>query len=288
MEEKPASSWTLRLAALGFGILGVAVVYLIAFKISNDIRVISASGIIFLFCAAVWLGRNKSDWFSGIVLIAPMGTIFVYEVLYKVPALWPNLLLWAAAAAIGLVFLRMVRKRIASAIAVVAALLLAAFWFCGWYTPKQLASAYSKVKDTSAPRFNLQPVSRDFESARSGKILVLDFFSTTCAPCIAELPQLMAARGDLKDQHDVEFVLVASDRGNDTPEKFRAFAENRHVTMPLAFDPEGKAHESFGLTGVPALVILDRAGRVRFTHEGYNPAEATFRQDLVQFIKTLN
>jgi len=57
--------------------------------------------------------------------------------------------------------------------------------------------------------------------------------------------------------------------------------------LPLAFDPGGKAHDSFGLTGVPALVIIDRGGRVRFTHEGYNPAEANFRRDLAQFIKTL-
>jgi|SRR5436309_5837475 len=70
-------------------------------------------------------------------------------------------------------------------------------------------------------------------------------------------------------------------------ERFRAFAQRRRLTLPLAFDPGGKAHDSFGLTGVPALVIIDRGGRVRFTHEGYNPAEANFRRDLAQFIKTL-
>jgi hypothetical protein len=79
----------------------------------------------------------------------------------------------------------------------------------------------------------------------------------------------------------------ASDRGNDTPERFRSFIEKRHIALPLAFDVGGKAHDSFGLRGVPALVVLDRNGKVRLTRTGYNAAETTFRRDLVQFLKTL-
>ena len=116
---------------------------------------------------------------------------------------------------------------------------------------------------------------------------MIDFFSTTCVPCIAELPELSAVRAELSQNRDIEFVLVASDRGNDTPERFRSFAQKRHITIPLAFDPEGKVHASFGFTGIPALVVLDRNGKVRLTRTGYNAAETTFRRDLVQFLKTL-
>jgi thiol-disulfide isomerase/thioredoxin len=289
MEEKPSSLWKLRLAALGLGILGVPFVYLIALKISNDLRLISASGIVFLFCAAAWLGRKKQDWLSGILLVAPVTAIFVYEVMNKIPALWPNLVLWAAAVAIGLVFVGILRTRMNAALALVAALLIPTAWFCGWYTPKQLAAAFSKVKDVSAPSFELQPVSNGSvpTSSKAGKVLVVDFFSTTCAPCMAELPEIVAARQDLAGNNDVDFVLVASDLGRDTPDGFRAFAQRRGLTLPLAFDVGGKAHDGFGLKGVPALVVLDRMGRVRFTHEGYNPAEKNFRPDLVQLLKTL-
>jgi len=58
--------------------------------------------------------------------------------------------------------------------------------------------------------------------------------------------------------------------------------------LPLAFDSGGKAHDSFGLTGVPALVVIGRSGVVRFTHEGYKSAETNFWRDLVHFIKTLD
>ena len=51
--------------------------------------------------------------------------------------------------------------------------------------------------------------------AKPGKILVIDFFSTICAPCIAELPEIAAVRSDLSSNDDIEFVLVASDRSSE-------------------------------------------------------------------------
>ena len=81
--------------------------------------------------------------------------------------------------------------------------------------------------------------------------------------------------------------MVASDAGGDTPERFKSFVGRRHITLPLAYDLGGKAHAAFGFTGVPALVVLDRTGRVRLTHEGYNASEMNFRRDLVRFLRTL-
>jgi peroxiredoxin len=286
MEQQAMSSrWKLRLAALCLGALSFGLVLGFAFSFSNDLRLVYAIQATLLFGGAIWLGRKRRDWVAATLFVLPSVAGFSYFV--TLPALWPNNLLWIAVVASGFVIVDLARKRRAFAVALVLALLIGSGWYCFSYVPSQLARSFGQTKDVSAPTYNLQGVSRDFDPSSSGKIVVLDFFSTTCAPCIAELPELMAARAELNQRRDIQFVLVASDKGNDTPEKFRAFAERRHVTMPLAFDPEGKAHDQFGLKGVPALVIVDRAGRVRFTHQGYNPAEANFRRDLVQFIKTL-
>ena len=281
------SRWRLRLIALVLGFLAFGVILAVALYFSNDLRLLYVIEMLLLFCVAMWLGRQRRDWIAAFLLVLPSIVGFSYFTL-KVPALWVNDVLWVAAVAIGIVIVEVARTRPRLAVGLIAALLVASGWYCLSYAPDQLARTFSRTKNASAPMFNLQAVSNGFEPSNAGKIVVIDFFSTTCVPCIAELPQLMAARGDLRDRSDVQFVLVASDRGDDTPEKFRAFAERKHLTVPLAFDPEGKAHDSFGVTGVPALVILDRTGRVRFTHEGFNPAEANFRRDLVQFIKNLD
>lgn len=289
MDEKSKSPWKLRLAAAGFGLLALMVVYGVAILVSNDVRLIYLDGAAVLFCAAIWFGRTKEDWFAAVLLVCPLLASFSYLVLANIPVLWPTLVLWIVAVALGLVFVRTLRTRRQFAVGLAVMLLIGSVWYCVWYAPEQLARSFNRVKDASAPTFILQPVSDGPVpvSSKRGKVLVIDFFSTTCAPCIAELPELTAVRADLSNDHDIEFVLVASDKGNDTPERFRAFAERRHLTLPLAFDVGGKAHDSFGFSGVPALAVLDRTGRVRLTRQGYNGGEANFRRDLVKLLKTL-
>jgi len=276
-------------AALALGILGLLVVYGSALEFSNDLRFIYALGAVVLFSFALWLGRSRAGWFAAILLIAPVVAIFWNEVLLKIPALWPNVALWMVAVTAGLLFARTSRNQRGVVVLLIVALLIGSTWYCGWYAPKQLANSFTRLRDESAPGFVLKPVSNGSVpvAPQRGKILVVDFFSTTCAPCIAELPQFAAARADLSNNRDIEFVLVASDRGRDTPDRFRSFVESRHINVPLAFDEGGKAHDGLGLNGVPAIIVFDRDGKIRLTREGYNAAETSFRQDLVAFLKTL-
>ena len=285
----PRSVWKVWVAALALGILGLLVVYGSALEFSNDLRFIYALGAVVLFSFALWLGRSRAGWFAAILLIAPVVAIFWNEVLLKIPALWPNVALWMVAVTAGLLFARTSRNQRGVVVLLIVALLIGSTWYCGWYAPKQLANSFTRLRDESAPGFVLKPVSNGSVpvAPQRGKILVVDFFSTTCAPCIAELPQFAAARADLSNNRDIQFVLVASDRGRDTPDRFRSFVESRHINVPLAFDEGGKAHDGLGLNGVPAIIVFDRDGKIRLTREGYNAAETSFRQDLVAFLKTL-
>jgi peroxiredoxin len=67
----------------------------------------------------------------------------------------------------------------------------------------------------------------------------------------------------------------------------RAFAQRRQISLPVAFDPDHKTMRAFGLTGFPNLVVIDRTGRVRLTHTGYNSSETSFRRDLTQLLQSL-
>jgi thiol-disulfide isomerase/thioredoxin len=149
--------------------------------------------------------------------------------------------------------------------------------------------ALTHVSNGAAPPFTLQPINQSPvpTGATPGKILVVDFFATWCSPCIAELPELERLHADLQTNRDIEFVLVGTNKGGDTPERVREFAQRHHISLPIAFDAEQRTMHALGVTGFPTLVVIDRAGHMRLTHSGYNTSETSFRRDLTQLLQSL-
>jgi thiol-disulfide isomerase/thioredoxin len=230
--------------------------------------------------------RARGDWITAVLLLSASIFLFALFVLPQTPFLWPTLLLWAA-----IVILLAFRDRLGSMIRIGGAIILVTLsaWYCVFYIPVQMQRALMHVSNGPAPLFTLQPISQGPvpTGATRGKILVVDFFATWCSPCIAELPELERLRADLQTNRDIEFVLVGTNKGGDTAERVRVFVQRRHISLPVAFDPEQRTMHAFGLTGFPTLVVIDRAGHVRLTHTGYNSSETSFRQDLTQLLQSL-
>lgn len=289
MDSMPAhrTSWKVRLVAFGIGIIVAAAVFGIALVLSDDLRLLYLSGALLFAFAAFLLGtRAQEDLIAAVLLLFASTFLFAFFVLSQTPFLWPTLLLWMA-----IVVWLLFRKRFARMITIVGAMILIAVsaWYCAFYIPVQMRRALTHVGNGAAPPFTLQPISQSPVPIRStpGKILVLDFFATWCSPCIAELPELERVRADLQAIRDIEFVLVGTNSGGDTPERMRAFAQRRHISLPVAFDPDRKTMHAFGLSGFPNLVVIDRTGRVRLMHTGYNSSETSFRRDLTQLLQSL-
>jgi peroxiredoxin len=273
--------------AFGIGIIVTAAVFGIALIASDDLRFLYLSGAVLLAVAALLFGaRIREDWIAAVLLLFASMFLFAFFVLPQTPFLWPTLLLWAA-----IVTLLLFRKRFGKSVRIGGAVILVAVsaWYCVFYIPVQMQRALTHVTNGQAPPFTLQPISQGPvpNGATRGKILVLDFFATWCSPCIAELPELERLRADLQINRDIEFVLVGTNKGGDTPERVRAFVQRRHVTLPLAFDPEQRTMHALGLSGFPTLVVIDRTGHVRVTHSGYNSSETSFRHDLTQLLQNL-
>jgi thiol-disulfide isomerase/thioredoxin len=98
-------------------------------------------------------------------------------------------------------------------------------------------------------------------SGLKGKVVLVDFWATWCGPCVAELPNVIAAYGKYHDK-GFEIVGISLDRSEDALKKFIA---ERKMTWPQYFD--GKAWDSklgrqYGITSIPATYLLDREGRI--------------------------
>ena len=276
-----------RLAALGLGALALALVFGFMGRVSLDMRWVFLVGAFALFAAGLWLGRSPSTgiW-TWILLCLPLVGVFGYVALREFTPVWPHLPLWGVAGAAGLAFPRAAARRPALAAAAVLVLAGGCVWYMARYLPAVISRALTHPRNEPAPAVALRDLDgRPIDTAAwRGKVVVLDFFSTWCAPCVAEMPQLQAARDHLQSRPDVVFLIVANDSGGDKPETVRAFAASRGIRLPFAWDPGSVAHKAFGFTGLPALAVIDRGGRVRLTHEGYNAADVNFREDLERFV----
>lgn len=107
-----------------------------------------------------------------------------------------------------------------------------------------------------------------------GQVVVLDFWSTTCAPCVASLPQQNKFVRDLRGEADI--IAVTTD-SRATVQKFLA---NHLMEAKIGIDTTGRAAGAFQIQALPTAVIIDRFGNVVYkqTPPDYDKLEAIVKQ----------
>lgn len=90
-----------------------------------------------------------------------------------------------------------------------------------------------------------------------GKVVVLNFWATWCAPCVEELPSLARLHEKLEGQGVV--VALSVDRGG--LDQVMPFLEEYGITIDPYVDASMTAMRIFRLSGLPTTVIIDAQGR---------------------------
>ena len=87
-----------------------------------------------------------------------------------------------------------------------------------------------------------------------GRPLLINFWASWCAPCIAEMPSLQMAAEQL--QHDgIDVVLISVDRGG-VNKALPVLRANGVTTPRLGFDPKAALSREMGVTGLPTSFLL--------------------------------
>jgi peroxiredoxin len=98
----------------------------------------------------------------------------------------------------------------------------------------------------------------------TGKVVLVEFWSTTCGPCVAEMPAVKVA---YEKFHPRGFEVVAISLDNKEA-ALRRFIKENELPWPQHFD--GKAWENrfavqYGVFGIPTMWLVDKRGNLRDT-----------------------
>lgn len=119
-----------------------------------------------------------------------------------------------------------------------------------------VASAGSPAPETS---LGAKDGSSTTLAAYRGKIVLVNFWATWCAPCIKELPALARLQGKLGGQGFT--VLAVSEDLKGWPVIAPFLGAQKIVALPVLHDPQGAASRMYKVAGLPTSVLLDRDGR---------------------------
>jgi thiol-disulfide isomerase/thioredoxin len=93
--------------------------------------------------------------------------------------------------------------------------------------------------------------------------VLINFWSSTCAPCIREMPALEAAQ----QAHSGELTVIGIDH-LEVPELGLAMIDRTGVTYAVGRDPRGTLLRSLGGNALPFTVLVGADGQILATHAG--------------------
>lgn len=147
-----------------------------------------------------------------------------------------------------------------------------------------LSAAAVTAAAEKAPDFTLE--SKSGENVRlaeqRGKVVMLNFWATWCAPCRKEMPLL----DEIHERYEAAgFVLYGVNVEQDS-EKAAELVDELGVTFPILYDPESKASQAYGVDAMPTTIMIDRDGEIRYVNRGYRSGdEDKYRKQVRELIR---
>jgi thiol-disulfide isomerase/thioredoxin len=145
----------------------------------------------------------------------------------------------------------------AAAVAIVAAIAK------GRARPPAVATA-AHVDST---QFSLPLLDGGKASIRSGRVTVVDFWATWCAPCRASMPRVQRVWQEYSSRGADLFSVNTDDPGDNREAAVKEFLLKNGLQFPVVLD-DGTATSAFSVANLPTMLVLDQQARVVWNHVG--------------------
>ncbi|HET7795492.1 MAG TPA: TlpA disulfide reductase family protein [Rhizobacter sp.] len=133
-------------------------------------------------------------------------------------------------------------------------------------TGATLAAAATAV-GTVAPDFTLRSLSGPnlrLQELR-GQVVLVNFWATWCGPCRKEMPHL----NRIADKYKSSGLVLLGVNIDDDVRNAADVAAKLGVRFPVLLDTDKKVSRLYDLNSMPSTLVIDRSGKVRYVHRGY-------------------
>jgi thiol-disulfide isomerase/thioredoxin len=109
-----------------------------------------------------------------------------------------------------------------------------------------------------------------------GKVVILDFWATWCAPCRLEIPHFVELQKRYGDKGLAVIGVSLDEQGSETVKKF---VKQYGVNYPIVIGNQKVVEAYGGIVAVPTTFVIDRQSRIVSRHVGYDD-KAAFEQEI--------
>ena len=112
-----------------------------------------------------------------------------------------------------------------------------------------------------APKFTLRNLRGNLEGLddHAGKVIVVNFWATWCAPCVKEMPSFETLYRRFRSQG---LTVLAVSLDKDRSAKVQEFVDKYKLSFPVLLDTEGVAEKLYPSFTIPFTYVIDKQGRV--------------------------
>ncbi len=136
--------------------------------------------------------------------------------------------------------------------------------------PTGAPTAKGNAPDFTLPSLDGKNISLSDYAGKS--VVLIDFWSTTCDPCLVAMPHLVA----LYEKHKAQgFVILAvSLDGPETRSQVSSVVHDKKMTFPVLLDEETSVVARYNpKKDMPFSVLIDKNGNIVRKKSGYNPGD---------------
>jgi cytochrome c biogenesis protein CcmG, thiol:disulfide interchange protein DsbE len=120
-------------------------------------------------------------------------------------------------------------------------------------------------------------------AATRGKVTIVDFWASWCAPCLRSFPIYQRLLDEYPD--DLAIITVSIDGAEQVDNGDLArFVERTHTTFPVLWDKDGSMLAAYRVHTVPTAYVIGRDGFVRSVHTGYEDREDLRIESMVRLM----